>query len=125
MVTLRERRNPTRIFMRRMTLAGLFVLLILAMSGVWGIYTKDRESIVLKEQALSQLADISIQQTQLTASIAELETARGKEAALRQQYSVGSPGEGMVMIVEPPAPAPVATTTTPFQKWIHSAFSWW
>jgi cell division protein FtsB len=111
--------------MRRLTLVGLFVLVIIAASGVWGIFQKDQESIVLKRQAQTQLSDISTQQTQLTASIAELQTERGKEAALRQEYSVGDPGEGMVMIVEPQASAPVVATSTPFQKWVHSAFSWW
>jgi cell division protein FtsB len=125
MATLRQRRDPVRIFMRRLALLGLFILVIVAASGVWSIYRKDQESIVLKEQAQAQLADLSTQQAQLNASIAELQTERGKEAALRQQYSVGDPGEGMIMIVEPAAATPIATTTTPFQAWLHSAFSWW
>jgi len=85
MATLRERRDPVRIFARRLMLLGLFLLVVLAMSGVWGIYRKDQESLVLKEQAMAQLADLSSQESQLTASIGELETERGKEAALRQE----------------------------------------
>lgn len=125
MATLKQRKDPVRIFMRRVALAGLFVLVLIAISGVWSIYRKDQESIALKEEAQAQLADLSTQQAQLTASIAELETERGKEAALRQEYSVGDPGEGMIMIVEPPAPAPAVATSTPFQNWVHNTFSWW
>jgi cell division protein FtsB len=125
MATLRERKNPVRIFMRRLMLAGLFLLVVVAASGVWGIYRKDQESIVLRQQAQAQLADLSTQEGQLDASIAELQTERGKEAALRQQYSVGDPGEGVVMIVEPTAPAPVAATSSSFQTWVRATFSWW
>ncbi len=125
MATLREKRNPVRIFVRRLTLLGLFLLVVLAMSGVWGIYRKDQESVVLKEQALSQLAVVSAQQDQLKASIADLQTARGKEAALRQQYNMGNSGEGMVVIVEPPKPTPVAATSSSFQAWFSNAFPWW
>jgi cell division protein FtsB len=111
--------------MRRLMLVGLFILVIIAASGVWNIFQKDQQSIVLKRQAQAQLADLSTQQDQLNASIAELETERGKEAALRQQYSVGDPGEGMVMIVEPATSAPAVATSTSFQKWVHNTFSWW
>jgi cell division protein FtsB len=125
MVTLRERRNPVRIFMRRLTLVGLFLLVIIAASGVWNIYWKDQESVALKQEAQAQLASIATQQAQLNASIAELQTARGKEGALRQQYNVGDAGEGMIMIVEPATSAPIVPTTTPFEAWVHRTFSWW
>ncbi len=106
-------------------LLGLFLLVVLAMSGVWGIYRKDQESAVLRNEALAHLADISAQQDQLTASISALETERGKEAALRQQYNVGNAGEGMVIIIEPTKAVPVATSSSAFQKWLKSAFPWW
>ena len=125
MVTLRERRDPVRIFLRRLRLMGLFLLVVAVISGVWGIYGKEQEAIALKREALSQLADLSTQQAQLNGSIAELETDRGKEAALRQQYNVGDAGEGMVMIVEPPKPVPVLATSTPFKTWLRDTFSWW
>lgn len=110
--------------MRRLLLLGLFLLVVLAMSGVWGIYRKDQESLVLKEQAVSQLAALSTQQDQLKDSISALETERGKEAALREQYNMGRDGEGMVIIVEPQKPAPVAATSTS-QSWFRHAFAWW
>ena len=125
MATLRERRDPVRIFARRLMLLGLFLLVVLAMSGVWGVYRKDQESAILKEEAVAQLNALSSQQDQLAASIGELQTERGKEAALRQQYNVGNAGEGMVIIVEPPKPAMTTATTTPFQAWLQHTFSWW
>ncbi len=125
MATLKERRDPVRIFGRRLMLLGLFFLVVVALSGVWGIYRKERESAVLKQEALAQLATLSAQQDQLTASIADLETERGKEAALRQEYNVGNAGEGMVIIVEPLKPATTTATSTSFETWLQDTFSWW
>lgn len=112
--------------MRRFMLAGLLALVVIAASGVWSIYQKERASAILKQEALSQLNDLSTEQSQLVASIGELQTERGKEAALREQYSMAAPGEGEVVIVEPASStAPSAPTSTSFASWIKSALPWW
>lgn len=126
MATLRERKNPARLFLRRLMLAGLFVLVLVAGSGVWDIYQKEQTSAILKQEAIAQLEGLSTEQSQLVASVNELKTERGKEAALRQQYNMADPGEGEIMIVEPAtSAAPQAPTSTSFARWIKSAFPWW
>jgi cell division protein FtsB len=125
MATTRERRNPVRLFVRRLGLLGLFIFVCLALSGVWNIYLKNQESITLNNQAQAHLADLSQRQAELTTDIASLNTDRGREAALRQQYAMGHHGEGMIVIVEPRTPAPIEATTTTWQMWVKKIFSFW
>ena len=114
-----------KIFMRRVTIGVLLFVVIFMILNVWDVYEKDRESLSLRNDAQSQLADLSTQQNELNTRIADLESNRGKEAALRDQYSVGSPGEHEIVIEEPSAPAPQQATTTPLRAWLQAAFSWW
>ncbi|HUO56321.1 MAG TPA: hypothetical protein VMU27_02720, partial [Candidatus Paceibacterota bacterium] len=101
MTIWRQKKNPARLFLRRLMLIGVFALVVAGAFGVWDTYQKERASATLKQEALAQLKDLSNEQSQLTASIGELETERGKEAALREQYSMADPGEHEVVIVEP------------------------
>lgn len=125
MATEKGRQRTVRIFMRRVMIAGLSVVAVLMIFSVWDVYEKDMQSLALKRDAEAKLADLTAQQNELDTRIAELETERGKEAALREQYGVGAPGEGEIVIEEPPAPPSQGASTTPFQAWLHSAFSWW
>ena len=126
MATLRERRNPARLFMRRLAIFGLCIGVIAGASGVWSTYQKEQASALLKEEAQTQLKSLSQEQDQLTASIGQLETKRGKEEALREQYGMAQPGENEIVIVDPASSsAPTAPTSTSFAQWIKSAFPWW
>lgn len=125
MVTQRERHNPVRLFLRRLMMVGLFLLVCLVASGVWNIFWKNQESIALNQQAQARLADLRERQSELTANIQGLDSEHGREAVLRQQYALGHPGEGMIVIVDPPIPIAVVSTTTAFQSWIKRVFLWW
>jgi len=125
MATLREKQTLMRVFTRRLMLAGLCLLVVFAASGAWGIYRKSRDSAILRDEAISQLDDLQEQQAQLTASIGTLQTARGREAALRQQYNMGHAGENIIQIVEPDEPASTTATTSTIHTWVQHAFSWW
>jgi len=78
---------------------------------------------MLDQESQANLKDLSAQQTTLQQNISELETPRGKQAVLRQEYSVGEQGENMIIIVDssstPPPPPPT------FLDKLKSAFSWW
>ena len=82
-----------------------------------------RESAALDQESQAALATLAAQQTTLKQNIDQLQTPRGKEAALRQAYSVGAQGENMIVIVgsssTPPPPPPT------FLDKLKSAFSWW
>lgn len=119
-----QRHNPLRLFGKRLLLLVLLVLVGIAISGVWGVYRKERESRALRAEAEAQLADLSTRKAQLEADIAKLKTKRGVEESLREQYRLVKSGEGLIVIVDPATPTPV-TTTSPVMEWFNKTFSWW
>lgn len=113
-----------RLLWRRLGIAALLFLVLVAASGVWSVYQKERESLQLRSEAENQYNTLSQQQTQLQSDIASLETDRGKEAALRQQYAVGKKGEGLIIIVDPKAEQPKQASSTILQ-WVHKFLPFW
>ena len=105
-------------------LLSLLALVIAALSGVWGIFKKERESRSLREESETKLADLEIRKGQLEANIAKLNTNRGMEEALREQYRLAKSGEGLIIIVEPSASQSAQATSTVMQ-WFNRAFRWW
>ncbi len=124
MAILRPRNDPVRLFGRRLILAALLALVIAAIGGVWDGYQKARESAALRAQAQAQLADLTKRQAQLNADIANLKTDRGMEGVLREQYALAAKGEGLIVIVDSPMPAPIHATSS-FMDKLRRAFTWW
>ena len=123
-MAIRSRNDPVRLFGRRLLLVGLFALVIAAGSGAWNAYHKERESVALRNQAEGQLADLIKRQTELNTDISHLETARGKEEILRDQYALAAYGEGLIVIIDPTS-SEVHATSTAFAAWLHNTFPWW
>jgi cell division protein FtsB len=123
MTALRQRNDPTRLLWRRLGLIALVGLVCFAAWSVWGAWQKDQESVALDQQSQAALAELTAQQNTLQQNIGSLQTTRGKEAILREEYSVGAQGENMIIIVDasstPPPPPPT------FLDKLKSAFSWW
>lgn len=113
------------LFGRRIVAFLLLLLVALALWSVIGVYKKDRESAALKRQNQIRLADLERREEQLNVDIANLQTARGKEEALRKQYALAARGEKMIIIVEPPAPPPPQAATSSVFETIGKWFSWW
>ena len=124
MAIVRDRHSPVRLFGRRLLTLGLLVLVIVAISWVWNAYRKERESHELRAEAQGQLSDFSTRQPQPNADIATLESDRGKEEALRDQYALAKRGEGVIIIIDPSNGKPIEATST-FLQWFQQAFSWW
>ena len=61
---------------------------------------------------------------QLTSNISRLETARGKEEALREKYELGRHGEGLIIIVEPPEPEPIVEEKG-IRQWVTKFLPFW
>jgi cell division protein FtsB len=125
MAIIRSPNDPVRLFWRRLVILGLFLLVAFAASGVWNAYQKEKESRELRAQTQAQLNDLTTQQGELSSDIDKLQTERGKEAVLRQQYALAAKGEGMIVIVDPSTSTQVAATSSAFAEWLHNTFPWW
>ncbi|MEK7106708.1 MAG: hypothetical protein AAB899_00780 [Patescibacteria group bacterium] len=99
------------------------MLVIVAISGVWKAYRKEQESLALRQEAEIQLEDIAKRRAQLKTDIAKLNTPRGMEEALREQYLLAKSGENLIIIVDPPTPAPIETTSS-VMEWFQNSLSW-
>ncbi len=123
-MAIRWRNDPVRLFGRRLLLLALLGLIIAASFGAWNAYKKKEESQALRQEAELQLRDLSKRQSQLDADIANLETDRGKEQVLREQYALAARGEGLIIIVDTPPVAPTKATSSVLE-WLDKALSWW
>lgn len=93
----------------------LLIFVALAARAVWGVYAKERESLELRKRAEADLSELQLREANLRADIAALKTDRGLEAAIREEYGMGREGEQLVVIVDPPEPAPREEDPWPFK----------
>ncbi|MEK7132682.1 MAG: septum formation initiator family protein [Patescibacteria group bacterium] len=119
-----QRRDPLRLIGKRLFLISLFLLVGVAVSGVWKVYRKERESMSLRAEAERQLEDLSTRRVQLEEDIEKLKTPRGMEEALRERYRLAKSGENLIIIVNPPASLPIETTSS-VMEWFQKTLSWW
>ena len=125
MQVYQQKGDPVRLLWRRALLFLLTVLVMVGMSSVWRIHTRGEEAATLNQESQAQLADLKKRTDQLKVDIANLSTDRGKEAALRQQYQMGKPGEGVILIIEQKTHVASEPTSTPLTRWIKYVFPWW
>ncbi|OGG59869.1 hypothetical protein A2765_04775 [Candidatus Kaiserbacteria bacterium RIFCSPHIGHO2_01_FULL_56_24] len=122
MYRFEQRRDPTRLLWRRLWAVLLLGLVVIGLRGVWGVYNKAQESHQLRIEAEAKLGDLKQREAELRADISMLRTDSGVEEELRERYDLAKDNEGVVVIVEPPAP-PQEPRPSPFQRF-KSMFSW-
>lgn len=71
------------------------------------------------QESRAEASSLTERQTELTHELADLNSSRGTDAAIRTAFSVARPGEE-VIIVEPPA----TTTATVTPSWWDRYFGW-
>lgn len=89
---------------RRLAAVVLLIVVAIAVRGVWGVYKKEQESRILRIEAEAKLADLRQREAELRSDISVLRTDRGVEEQLRERYDLAKDDEGVVVIIEPPAP---------------------
>lgn len=120
-----RRSDPVRLFVRRLGLLFLLVIVLGALSTLWDVYKKERDSRVLREQAEAQLQNLTLQEVHLTSEIGRLETKRGQEELLRENYEMAKHGEQLIIIIDPPQPEPLPATTTDMMRWMRWLVPFW
>lgn len=123
MAIFSQRSDPVKLLQRRLIIVCLLILVAVAVRGVWGVYQKERESRMLREEAEIQLADLKTREASLRDDISELKSDRGMEEVLREEYQLAQPGEGLIVIVEPKETSPASSSKA--MEWLHKAFPWW
>ncbi len=98
------------------------VLLLAAfwlVSNIWGLAGKAHVAVSQANDAKWQYEELEARKATLAANLAALDTARGKEAAIRTAFGVARPGEEVIVVVPPATATP---TTTP--SWWEKVLSW-
>lgn len=121
MWTRNQRQAAARLFLKRLGLVGLFAFVLVAASGVWGVYEKERESSERRREAEAELNDLLLRKEKLSSEMEKLKSDRGLEETLRKQFGLAEHGEGLIVIVEQ-GPATSASATSTFRDWLRQTF---
>ena len=98
--------------------ALLLVALWLGML-IWGLAGKAQIAIRQEHDAKAQYQELEDRKTTLQGNLDTLATPLGKDAAIRQAFSVAKPGEEVIVVVPPATATP---TTTP--SWWRRVLNW-
>lgn len=109
--------DPVRLMARRLAILVLLGFIVAAGVSVYRLYEKEQESALLRAQAEGKMRALEDRFEELTVKTDELVSTRGKEAALRETYDVGKPGEGLIVIVEDQASGSTSTPDAPARPW--------
>lgn len=113
----------------------LFMLLVaavlLAVSTVsvraaWDMYQRFDVAATEQQVVETELAALKEEHITMAATLADFDSHRGLEAAVRERFGVVRPGEGEIRIVRTSTAQPVAEefSTNPFSKFFDALFAW-
>jgi cell division protein FtsB len=77
----------------------LFVLMVLAARGAWGMYERFAAASSEAAAAKTKLNEMRERKAEIAAEVKNLSTSRGIEAEIRERYGVAKSGEGKIEIV--------------------------
>jgi cell division protein FtsB len=119
-----------RQYLRMATGLGMMAVLGLVAVGsahaAWGMYQKFTDASAADAAGQAELASMQTEYQSVSTTVTQLGTDRGLEAAIRNRYGVGKPGEGEIDIV------PEASSSAPqsgsdqnwFERLWHAVFVW-
>jgi cell division protein FtsB len=85
-------------------------------SLIWGLAGKAHVALSQEREAKHEYQSLEGRKQTLEANLAELDTPRGQDAAIRTAFGVAKPGEEVIVVV--PRASTTATSTKPWWgKW--------
>lgn len=115
-----QRRHPARLLGKRLVTALLFLMLVLAMKGAWGVHEKKKETDRLRADAEAKMHELGERSAALGETVAKLKTEEGIEAELRRQFEAGKEGEGVIIVMDGEPIVPETPTSTTWWSKLRS-----
>jgi cell division protein FtsB len=123
MMDIQQKRKFRNVIYSKVTLAFLFLLVLLALHSTWRVYLKKRESIAMKVASAERLYELETRDAELEGKIRKLATVSGVEEEIRSKFSVAKDNENMVIIVrEEPATTTVDEPELSFWSKVRNLF---
>jgi len=99
MFNLREKRIFEKILYSKISLGALVVVLLFSLNAAWGVYEKYREAAKNRDRELSSNALVEARVNALQEEVALLQTDRGIEKTIREEFGFAEDGEGVIVLV--------------------------
>ena len=99
MVDFRKKRFLENIFYSKITIGTLSVLLLFALSAVFGVYEKFGDAKQNKDIVKEEYNKLEEQVNILDIEVAFLKTERGVEKTIREEFGFAKEGERAIVIV--------------------------
>lgn len=126
----KKERGRGRQYIRMLTglgsMAALALVAFWAAQGAWGMYQKFADASDADAATEGELTTTQAQYTSVSTTVESLNTPRGLEAAVRERYGVGLPGEREIDIIREEA-ATSSMDTSHESLWAkvwHAIFVW-
>ncbi|HEY4519654.1 MAG TPA: hypothetical protein VJH33_01280 [Candidatus Paceibacterota bacterium] len=124
MTSFHERNNPLYLLGKRLLLLCIFGAILLMIPGVWKVYMQERESRTLRNEAVGALSDLEAREKRVREQIDTLNTSRGLETALREQFSLAKEGENLIIVVGRPSSEILSEKTKGLLGWFGNLVGW-
>ena len=99
----RQKNRLKALVYSKVGIAALGILLLVALEATWGVYGKYKETKENRDIVSRDLAELKERGEKIQEDITRLETARGIEEEIREQFGLVKEHEGVIVVVEPRA----------------------
>ena len=100
MRNFREKRKFARALESKPFLILLGILIVFSLWSLFGFWQKLAETVKKREMASEKVSALKENKVKLEADISKLQSDRGIEQVLRENYGLSKEGEGVIVVVE-------------------------